>query len=423
MKKKLFRYRVCKKFDLLFSLEVRNFMRLRWIGIILFAFAISFASSTTVTIVNQCETGVAIKNETASFDNDYLYMGKSLDFSGEAEDIVFLGESLEFSGKARLGLWAAGKKLLLTGTIGNGIMAGCQDMIIEGDITGTNFIGCKKLLLSEGAQITGDLFTGCSELALDGKIDGNVYIGAGKITINNEINGDVKAYGGRIIISENGKINGNLTYGTKEKLTESELTRVSGEAVYDESKCGKDAFNFPSEGLAAFKIIFSLMFALSFVIVGVILLFLPVFKKIETTPTSKTFWHTALWGLIPIVMYPAVIVLCFVMVITIPAAVLLILAFFPLFCIAYVIGATKAGQFIVMKFKWNVQKRHYHFLIGALSSALLTIIPVIDFLTIVLLSSLGWGVFISFLFNKSFGDAETPKTEIPEIKVSPEESK
>ncbi|MFC1476393.1 polymer-forming cytoskeletal protein [Fibrobacterota bacterium] len=380
---------------------------------------LSFASSTI--IVNQCETEDAIKNETASFDKDYLYMGKSLTFSGEAEDLVFLGKSLEFSGKTRLGLLAAGKQLLLTGTAGNGIIAGCKDMVIEGDITGTNYIGCKKLLISDSAQITGDVFAGCGDLTIDGTIKGNVYIGAGKVTINNEINGDVKVYGGRIIISENGKINGNLMYGTKEKLTESELARVSGEVHYDESKKCGDEDNFPFGALAAFKIIFSLLLILSFIIVGVILLFLPVFKKIEIDRTPKTFWRTALWGLIPIFMYPAVFVLSIIMGITIPFAIILILAFLPLLFVAYIIGTTMAGQFIAKKFKWNVQKRHYLFLIGALASAVLSIIPVIDFLVVVLLSSLGWGVFISFLFNKSFGDAESAKTDLPETKVSVEE--
>lgn len=388
-------------------------MKNKIFSIILLVFSINFAAS--VTVANQCEIEDAAKNETASFDEDYLYMGKSLTFSGEAEDLIFMGKSLEFSGKTRLGILAGGKKLLLTGEAGNGIIAGCKDMVIEGNITGTNFIGCKKLLISESAQITGDLFAGCGNLTIDGKINGNLYIGAGKVTINNEINGDVRVYGGRIIISENGKIKGNLTYAAKEKLTESELARVSGEVLYDESKMGEDD-NFPFKALAAFKIIFSLLLILSFVIVGVILLFLPVFKKIEIDRTPKTFWRTALWGLIPIFMYPAVIVLSIIMGITIPFAIILILAFLPLFFVAYIIGTTMAGQFIAKKFKWNVQKRHYHFLIGALVSAVLSIIPVIDFLTVVLLSSLGWGVFISFLFNKSLVTAESAKTDITETK-------
>lgn len=379
-------------------------MKIKTVSIILLAFFISFAAA--VTVVNQCETEGATKNEPASFDDDYLYMGTTLNFSGEADDLIFLGESLEFSGKTRSGLLAAGKKLRLTGTSGNGIIAGCKDMVIEGDIIGTNFIGCKDLLIGDSAKIMGDLFAGCGSLAIDGKIDGNLYIGAGKITVNNEINGDVRVYGGRLIITENGKINGNLTYGTKEKLTESELSRVSGEVRYDKNKDFEEAFHSPREFFTALKIIFHVLFILSFVIVGSILLFLPVFKKIETSQTTKTFWYTALWGLIPILMYPAVIVLCIVMVITIPFAFLLMLAFVPLFFIAFVIGTTKAGQFITMKFKWNVQKRHYHFLIGALAATVLSIIPVVDFLTVMLLTSLGWGVYISFLFHKKIGESD-----------------
>ncbi len=379
-------------------------MKNRIFSTILLVFCISLSVYSTI-IINQSEKEGAIKIETASFEEDYLYLGKALHFSGEAEDLVFLGESLEFNGKTRLGIIGAGKELLLTGNTGNGIIAGCKDMTIEGDIIGTNYIGCKNLLISESARIIGDLFAGCGKLTIDGKIDGDLFIGAGEININNEINGDVKVHGGRIIISENGKINGNLSYVTKEKMTETELSRVSGEVIYDESKkCGDDDVTFG--GFVIFKIIFNLLLLLCFVIVGVIILFLPVFKKIETERTSKTFWHTALWGLIPIVMYPAIIVLSIVMVITIPFAIILILAFFPLFFVTYVIGATMVGQFIAMKFKWNIQKRHYHFLIGALACAILSIIPVIDFITVILLSSLGLGILISFFFNKKLVDSE-----------------
>jgi hypothetical protein len=105
-------------------------------------------------------------------------------------------------------------------------------------------------------------------------------------------------------------------------------------------------------------------------------------------------------------MYPAVIVLCIAMIITIPISVLLIFAFFPLFFVVIALGNTMAGQFLAMKFKWNVQKRHYHFLIGWVVCTVLSIIPVVDFLVVVFISSLGWGVLISFLFNKNFDVVE-----------------
>jgi cytoskeletal protein CcmA (bactofilin family) len=395
-------------------------MKSKIVGLILLAFYLNLMAA--VTIINQCETegekkcemGNTIRTEPASFEDDYLYMGKGLNFSGETDDLIFMGESLDFSGKTRSGIIGFGKDLLLRGTAGNGIIAGGKGITIKGDITGTNFIGSKDLIISEHARLAGDLFAGCGDLTQNGRIDGNVYIGAGKITINNEINGDVKIYGGRMIITENGKINGNLTYGTKEKLSGQELARVSGSIEYKKNKDFEEAFDSPKEFFMALKFIFHLLFILSFVVVGSILLFLPVCRKMETGLTEKAFWRTALWGLIPIFMYPAVILLSFIMVITIPFALLLILAFVPLFFVAYIIGTTLAGQYLVMKFKWNVKKRHYHFLIGALAAILMSLIPVINFFAVMLLSGLGWGVYISLLFSRSLVAGKPAETETTE---------
>ena len=114
-------------------------------------------------------------------------------------------------------------------------------------------------MISDSAKIKGDLFAGCSELTIDGKIDGNLYVGAGKITINNEINGNVNVHGGRILISENGRINGDLSYTTKEKLSQSELARVSGDIKFNESKMCEDK-DVPLAVLTAFKMIFHIEF-------------------------------------------------------------------------------------------------------------------------------------------------------------------
>lgn len=361
----------------------------------------SFTFAATTTIVNKCEEPDGRKTESAAFLGDYLFLGKSLDFSGEAEDLIFLGNSLDFSGKARINLIAGGNNVLVSGSTNNGIIAGCKTMVITGQITGTSFIGCKNLHISQEAQIQGDIFAGCGTLTIDSRIDGDMYIGAGKVTINNEINGNVKVYGGRIIITENGSIKGNLSYSTREKLSAEELTRVSGEISYVENEHFKDKGDYPRKYFRPFFLIFKLFLIVSFIIVGVLILFLPVFKKVETDITPKGFLYTALWGLIPIFMYPAVIVISIILGITIPFAILLLLALFPLFFIAQIIGAIKLGQILSLKCKWDIQKRHYHFLIGAALFAILSLIPFVGFLAGLVLASLGWGVYISFLFQKT----------------------
>lgn len=354
---------------------------------------------SAMKIYDYCEEKEAvIRTESGVFNEDYLYLGSELNFSGEAEDLVFLGKRLTFNGKTKLGLIALCEKLIFSGEAGNGIIAGGMDVVVNGTIASTSYIGCKSFNLSDKAVVNGNLFIGCAKLSIDGNLFGDLYAGAGEIVINNEIHGNVTAYGGRIIIGEKGKIIGNLKYSTKETPSEKELARVTGAVEKDENH--KFDWNFPSKMRNAVFFFICLAFFISIVFVGSLLLFIPAFRKLDAQQSAKTFWNTSLWGLIPVLMYPAVVILCFAMVVTIPFAVVLLLAFFPLFYIAYIIGTTLVGKYIVKKCKWNVQKRHYQFLIGILAGFIITMIPFLNFLYMIFIFALGWGLYISFLFNK-----------------------
>jgi len=386
-------------------------MRIKITAIVATVLCMTMAPSAMV-IHNYCKEKEGVRSESGIFNEDYLFLGHELTFSGEAEDLLFLGKRLTFTGKTKLGLIALCEKLIFSGTSGNGIIAGGWDIVVDGKITGNNFIGCKTVVLSEGTVVKGTVFAGCARMRIDGKINGDLYAGAGELVINNTVEGNVTAMGGRIVFGEKGKIHGNLTYGTKEKLSEADAVKVSGAITVDESlKNDKDWKSF----VEFFKNMGNIMcFVLFFscIIVGCLLLFLPIFKKLDAPQSEKTFWNTSLWGLIPMLMYPALIVLCCILIIPIPMAIVLALAFFPLVYISYTIGTTLIGKYLVMKLKWNVQKRHYQFLIGALAGAILSIIPFVNFLFMLFVISLGWGMYVSFLFNKDLthGNAKKEKT-------------
>lgn len=378
----------------------------------LFLVIVALLVAEPVTIVAKCDTTSADTSESATFADDYIFMGPALNFTGEAEDLFYFGESLDFSGKTRLGIFAVGQTLRMTGSSGNGIIGGGEEIVVDGHVEGTSFFGAEKVWLRDSAVVNGDIFSGSGRLTIDGIVNGNMYVGAGQVNINSEINGNVRVYGGRIVFSPKGKINGNLIYSTKEKLSEEDKSRVSGTVKYDENKEMKEAFSAPREALQAIKIVFKLIVSFSFIVGGLLLLFLPVCKRLEGASHIETFWQSALWGLIPILMYPAVMLILFILVVTIPISGLLALAFIPLFFVAKVVGATLVGEYLATKIRFDVNKRHVHFLIGAVLYGILTMIPIIDFLTMLLYSSLGWGVFVSFLFNKKSSDK--PKIAISE---------
>jgi hypothetical protein len=360
-------------------------------------FCLAFQPSAMV-IHNYCEDKEGgIRTESGVFSDDYLFMGKELHFTGETEDLYFLGKSLTFSGKTRLGVVALGERLIFSGKSGNGLIAAGADAVVDGAISDNSFVGCKSFTLSDAGRIDGDLFAGCAKLTIDGAMNGDLYAAAGKIVINSVVNGNVIAYGGRIIFGEKGGIHGNLRYSTKEKPGEADLKKVTGTVTLD-----KDVHwdSFDKFKKTPFGFIIGLGLFLSYVVVACLLLFLPAFRPLDGKRPARAFWRTALWGLVPALMYPAVVLLSFALVITIPLGVMLLLAAIPLFFVATVIGTTLLGKFLASAVGWKTEKWHLHFLIGVPAGIALSVIPFVNFLAFIFMAALGWGVYLSFLFRK-----------------------
>jgi len=51
------------------------------------------------------------KTENMKIEDDYIFLGRKLVFSGNTEDLIFMGRDLDFTGKTELGLFAFGDKV------------------------------------------------------------------------------------------------------------------------------------------------------------------------------------------------------------------------------------------------------------------------------------------------------------------------
>jgi cytoskeletal protein CcmA (bactofilin family) len=380
--------------------NMKNMISMAAVWLVFLVMVPSAGVPSKMVVNNNTGEADGITSVSGTFEDDYLYLGNELRFSGDAEDMIFLGKRMTFDGVARLGLIALCKDLIFTGKVGNGIIGAGMNMHIEGDVKDNNYFLCKSLHVSEKSVIDGNLFAACAKMYLNGVVNGDLYVGAGEVVINNQINGNAKIYAGRITIGEKGKINGNLTYASKEKLKPEVLKKITGTVQVDE----KHKFETPEiarKNWLAFKAFFSIAMFVCFVIIGSLLLFLPVFTKLDANLHSeRSFWYTGLRGLIPVLMYPAVVIVCFILIVTIPFALVLMLAAIPLFFFTQIIGLTLLGKYLSFKFKWNIKKRHLQFLTGAVAGVILSIIPAVNFLSTLFISGLGWGIFINFLFNR-----------------------
>ncbi|MBU2514965.1 polymer-forming cytoskeletal protein [bacterium] len=339
--------------------------------------------------------------ETERFNEDYLFTGNYLEFQGETRDLFAFAEQIDFSGKSSLALTAAARQIYVAGNVGNGVKAAGRTIIMKGTSTGTNFLGAESVIFESESQTTGDTFIGARQILVKGKISGDLYAGAGEVSIQNEIHGNVKVYAGQLKIEETGKIIGNLIYYSDHPLSIEEAARVTGNITFEKKEGGffDDTY---TDDIFNGTLIFSILFKLSFAILGFLLLLFPATRFLEKRLTHKQILSHSLWGLIPIFIYPTAFVISILLVITIPLAVSLLFAFVPVLFVTKIIGITAIGGFITNALDLRTKSRYLFFLIGIILYSLLSLIPVFGFLLMVFVSAIGCGIVLSALLQKRF---------------------
>lgn len=344
--------------------------------------------------------------ENASFDEDYIFTGKELTFTGLADDMFFAGENLIFSGKTSSSMFGIGDKIILNGDIGNNLYSAGTSIDINGIIDDTVFMAGETITINKNSKINGTVFAAGRNIKILGEINGNLIIGAGNITIDGKINGDVKAFAGNIHIKENGIISGDFDYKSDTKISNNEESKITGEITFKELKHPrKEEFkNFKESFKIAAFVLFKLFLLLSFITGALLILLFPITKKLETERSTKNFWFSCLWGLIPLLIYPVIIILLIGFVITIPLAAILALAGLPILFLTKIFGITMFGQFLFKAFKWNNNRRFLYFLFGLIFYSITYLIPGLGFLSMIFFSSLGWGFLLEQLFNKKLSD-------------------
>ncbi|MBU3915984.1 polymer-forming cytoskeletal protein [bacterium] len=337
--------------------------------------------------------------ETGRYETDYLFIGNTLDFKGESKDLFAFGEIVDFSGKTRLALTGAGRKIDVSGTVGNGVKVAGQTISMKGKTTGTSFLAASTVTFEQESQTDGDTLIGGRKVTIKGKIIGDVYIGAGEVSIQNEIQGNVKIYAGQLTIPEQGKINGNLVYYSEHELSKEDASRVTGKIEFEKTEGDSFSGRFDDDFLAESGWLL-FFFKVSVILCGLLILLFPAARSLEKKLTHNEVLSHSLWGLIPIFVYPTAIVISIGLVVTIPLGISLLLAFFPVVLVSKILGLTMIGSFIAGKLNIRSNSRYIFFLIAAVLYTALSYIPIFGFLLLIFVTSVGCGLMVFSLFNK-----------------------
>lgn len=372
---------------------VKKIMLILLLGVvsILYAERTNFDTGSLYIDANEDTADINFYREIV---DDFFARGNVISFSGVADDLYLIGRKIFLTGSTTGGATTFGETIVIDGEVNKNLHSGGKSVKITGTIKETAFIVANNITISEGAVIHGTLISGASIIHILGKLNSGLIARAGEIIIDGPIVGNVNVKTGKLIITERGSITGNLNYGSNREISVNEKERVTGNVTFEEHD------QFRPDKFSKLFVTFTILFYLGLIISGLLLLLLPGIKALSVKALEPVgYLKTMLWGLIPIFIFP---VLLLVTIPLFPISIALGLSVFPLFWICTIIGLIFTGQLLFKLFGWGDKSIFFKFLLAVVLYIILVQIPFIKILIMLAIVAIGAGTILSKLFKTEF---------------------
>ena len=327
-------------------------------------------------------------------------------------DDLFIGaQTVEINGTVNGDVFIGAQTVKVTGIINGSLHTGANLLILDGIVKGNVYAGAQNVMVS-GAAIGGSLLVGAATVNIDKdtSIGGSIMAGAGTLTVNSQVKRSVYAGAGNLTIGSDTKIGKDLYYTSNENQGQTNISgdaKIAGSIYKSEMKTAQGGVDNKavkkqtSAFFGKFKVVASIISFAGALLIG--FLYLKFFGKHFTQTVnlvSKSFWKSLGLGfLITIAFIPGLIILL-VTVIGIPLAGLAFLTLLFYSYIAKIIVGAVFGNWISLKFSWKTSV-FGTFALGLLLIYIIRLIPVIGFLTGMVVLWIGLGALTLQMFSKT----------------------
>lgn len=310
--------------------------------------------------------------------------------------------------------------VLAQGPGGDVVLFGQNYTVSSGDtLQGSLAVFGGNVNVEEDAKVNGDMAVIGGNLSIDGDIDGNIAIIGGNLTVNGMVNGDIVVIGGQVILDETAVVDGNISSigGNVEKKPGA---KVTGDITSNAPPTIRipDAPNPPNvpnvpgvpntpninvEVNPFWNVAGKVGQAIGMALIAMLLaLFLqPQLERTGDAITSQPLIAGG-YGLLSVILVPAIILVLTLTLILIPIALVTILAI-PL---AWIFGMIALGQEVGNRFTKAIDQTWAPVLtIGfgtfllMLVAGLLELVPCFGFLSYMLLSFVAIGASAVTVFG------------------------
>ncbi|OGH17283.1 MAG: hypothetical protein A3C30_01625 [Candidatus Levybacteria bacterium RIFCSPHIGHO2_02_FULL_40_18] len=338
---------------------------------------------------------------TEMVDHDYFAAGDTVKILGTVNgDAYVAGGTIIVEGKINGDLLTGGGNVTVSGNIQGDIRAAGGNVILNGaDIGGNVTVGGGNITIDRLTVIQGSLVAGGGSVQIFAPIGRGVTIGGGSVLIGNSVGGDILAGVGELSLSPEANVDGNLTYWSENEVNIQEGASVSGKIKHETppraATKGKDFDKGIATAIAGFALMVKLVDILWLIIVGLALMFFfPNYTTRASDYIRTKFGLALLIGFMALIVTPILGIILFITLFGIPAAITLFIVFLLMFWFGRIFAIYTLGRFVLAK-AGNKNAKAWAYIVGIVVYLILTIIPIVNFITDILITLSGVGALLA----------------------------
>ena len=287
-----------------------------------------------------------VLEEGATNVGDLLLFKESVIIRGKQDgDLICAGRELEVTGTVTGDINAAAAVIDLSGKMGDSVRAAGQSVRVSGTIDGDLLAMGESIVVEKGARVTGDFDAKGARVVLDGTIDGDFTATGGEVHLKGKVGGGAELTGDIIDVDPSARVGGDLHYTSRNKLDGSELKQVVGDDHDVVFTPGKEKPKVSSHGFMKWFV-----WTCTALIAGLVSLAMFRRSAPEVVAAVRTDGlRSAGIGFITAIVIPVALAISCILIITIPAAVLGIIAWIMLLYLAQVPVAVFVGEWVLAR--------------------------------------------------------------------------
>lgn len=336
--------------------------------------------------MNGNENARLASNETV--DASYYAAGKTVLIEGTVKgDVYCAGQNIEVKGVIEGDVICAGQEVRIGGIVKGDVRVAGQNVFLDGTVA-KSVSAFGQVVVME-SQIGQDVTIGAQTTRLAGMVARDVTIGAQQTTLEGTVKRNVHASVDFLTLRDKAQIGGNLTY-----VSDNEADRLNGAVVTGQTERQTPPKEESADPVTPYNwamgLIMAFLFLLPLAIVWLALM--PRVAAVTATTMRHRFFLSIGLGLLALVVAPLLAMVIMFTVIGIPLGLVMLFFWFLAVPAGFIMSAYSLGHWVTEKLDWRFRGHEFVGLVLGLFALVFAVaVPYVGWLIAVVAIASGVG--------------------------------